>query len=296
MGRSGTCCLLLVLEVLVAHTAALLSPSCAAPSLRALWTAGQRTTIAQRSRNTPTRVDTGRLRMTGGGSADDIADGGNACPSAVEVRLDVGGMKCGGCASRVQSLLMEEDGVLEVAVSLPAKMAIVSVDKERGNPSALVQALNAKGFQAARAHHGWGAFQALADQQSRQDAQCREMLRAVQLILLLNLPSLVFVFAPQVGERVIVWLLENIVENSSLSVQAVRSLIGLGQAVVAMCTVGRRFYRSSYEALLAGYANMDVLIALGATASFVFSSASMLLGRCEIHAIRLSFSPCWAQD
>ena len=50
-----------------------------------------------------------------------------------------------------------------------------------------------------------------------------------------------------------------------------------------VCTyTHRRFYRSSYDAVRAGFANMDVLVALGATASFVFSSAAILTGSCHV--------------
>ena len=227
-----------------------------------------------------------RLRMRGGGSGGSSGSGRsggvveNSDIKSDLIRLDVGGMKCGACAGRVRSLLQAEAGVLDVSVSLPAKMAIVSLDKSRGDVELLQQVLGDKGFPAARVHPGLSNQQLHADRGFKQSAECHEAWLAVRLVLLLNLPSLVFAVAPAVGNSALVWVLQ--VLRITLPLETARSLVGLTQASVALCTVGRRFYRSSYQALRAGFANMDVLVALGATSSFLFSGAAMILGTCHV--------------
>jgi len=196
----------------------------------------------------------------------------------VSVRLDVGGMKCGGCVGRVRSLLQEAPGVLNVAVSLPAAMAVVSLDQKQGDARHCIQVLQDQGFTAAQSEHGKSEAQAHADRGARQAAECRMMLSAVQLILMLNLPSIAFVVAPAGTDSALMWLLHKLALQSVVSIETARSIVGLVQASTALLTVGRRFYRSSYAAVRAGFANMDVLIALGLTSSFIFSSAAMVLG------------------
>ena len=227
-----------------------------------------------------------RLRMRGGGSGGSSGSGRsggvveNSDIKSDLIRLDVGGMKCGACAGRVRSLLQAEAGVLDVSVSLPAKMAIVSLDKSRGEVELLQQVLGDKGFPAALVHPGLSNQQLHADRGFKQSAECHEAWLAVRLVLLLNLPSLVFAVAPTVGNSALVWVQQAL--HTALPLETARSLVGLTQASVALCTVGRRFYRSSYQALCAGFANMDVLVALGATTSFLFSGAAMILGTCHV--------------
>jgi cation transport ATPase len=177
-------------------------------------------------------------------------------------------------------VLGEQEGVLDVAVSLPAAMAVVSFDRARGGEvEALVRSLAAKGFTAAPARTAVGALQASIERSASKEAECAAMLKAAQLILLLNLPSLAFLLAPAACEGALSAVVQLLGLHTTLSTGAAKSIVGLAQASVALCTVGRHFYRSAYASLRAGFANMDVLIALGATASFTFSSAAMALGR-----------------
>ena len=226
------------------------------------------------------RVSVAQLRMRGGGTA---VPGGAAASGAVEVRLDVGGMKCGGCAGRVRTLLEEEDGVLKVAVSLPAAMAVVSLD-QGGDASTLVQKLLGKGFNTQIAQSGVGTMQAHAERRSRKAAECRVLSSAVRVILLLNLPSIAFMLAPAASEAALWWILQKLALQMVVSLETARGYIGLAQASVALLTVGKRFYRSSFEAVRAGFANMDVLITLGVTTNFAFSAATMTvtLNRCHL--------------
>ena len=177
-------------------------------------------------------------------------------------------------------MLGEQQGVLDVAVSLPAAMAVVSFDRARGGDvEALVRSLAAKGFTAAPARTAAGALQASIERSASKEAECAAMLKAAQLILLLNLPSLAFLLAPAACEGALSAAVQLLGLHTTLPTGAAKSIVGLAQASVALCTVGRHFYRSAYASLRAGFAHMDVLIALGATASFTFSSAAMALGK-----------------
>ena len=165
-------------------------------------------------------------------------------------------MQCGGCAGRVRSVLGEQAGVLDVAVSLPAAMAVVSYDRARGDVESLVRSLVAKGFTAAPARTAAGALQTSIERGASKKAECAEMLKAVQLILLLNLPSLAFLLAPAACEGVLSAAMQLLGLQLVLSTEAAKNVVGLAQASVALCTVGRRFYRSCFSSLRAGFANM----------------------------------------
>ena len=97
------------------------------------------------------------------------------------MRLDVHGMKCGGCAGRVRQLLEEEFGVLKATVSLPAAMAVVSLDHKHANASSLVQKLNTKGFAASIAASSARGVPAHEQRQAHKAKECRALLSAVQV-------------------------------------------------------------------------------------------------------------------
>ena len=101
--------------------------------------------------------------------------------SHTQVRLDVHGMKCGGCAGRVRQLLEEELGVLKATVSLPAAMAVVSLDHKHANASSLLQKLKTKGFAASIAASSARGVPAHEQRQAHKAKECRALLSAVQV-------------------------------------------------------------------------------------------------------------------
>lgn len=68
--------------------------------------------------------------------------------TAARVRLAVGGMSCGGCASRVEGRLLALPGVMRAEVDLRAALAVVTFDPQQITPAGLAGALSDTGFQA----------------------------------------------------------------------------------------------------------------------------------------------------
>ena len=64
----------------------------------------------------------------------------------MQVKLNITGMKCGGCVSAVEEVLSQVDSVDSVDVSLEAKTAIVTGDVDS---EALIAAIDSAGFKAS---------------------------------------------------------------------------------------------------------------------------------------------------
>lgn len=64
-----------------------------------------------------------------------------------DVTLKIDGMKCGGCASRVRSVLEEASGVLRAEVSIEDSEARVSA-ADGVDPTDLVGAVRGAGYEA----------------------------------------------------------------------------------------------------------------------------------------------------
>lgn len=65
-----------------------------------------------------------------------------------EVKLNITGMHCEGCSTRLQKVLNNQDGVEDATVSLENKEAVVKFDESQTNVNALKEAVEDAGFEA----------------------------------------------------------------------------------------------------------------------------------------------------
>ena len=65
-----------------------------------------------------------------------------------EVKLNITGMHCEGCSTRLQKVLNNQDGVEDAKVSLEDKEAVVKFDESQTNVDALKEAVEDAGFEA----------------------------------------------------------------------------------------------------------------------------------------------------
>ena len=65
-----------------------------------------------------------------------------------EVKLNITGMHCEGCSTRLQKVLNNQDGVEDATVSLENKEAVVKFDEFQTNVDALKEAVEDAGFEA----------------------------------------------------------------------------------------------------------------------------------------------------
>ncbi len=65
-----------------------------------------------------------------------------------EVKLNITGMHCEGCSTRLQKVLNNQDGVEDATVSLENKEAVVKFDESQTNVDALKEAVEDAGFEA----------------------------------------------------------------------------------------------------------------------------------------------------
>lgn len=65
-----------------------------------------------------------------------------------EVKLNITGMHCEGCSTRLQKVLNNQDGVKDATVSLENKEAVVKFDESQTNVDALKEVVEDAGFEA----------------------------------------------------------------------------------------------------------------------------------------------------
>ncbi len=158
------------------------------------------------------------------------------------LQLEIGGMTCAGCASRIERLLAKQDGVLSAEVNLASEQA--HIQTLASLPAAtLIGVIERAGF-TARLH----------DQTAPQTAPAAPALWPLLISALLTLPLVLPMLLAPLG---IHW-------NLPVAVQFLL-------ATPVQFWLGARFYRAGWLALRAGGGNMDLLVAIGTSAAYGLS-------------------------
>jgi len=167
------------------------------------------------------------------------------------VELDVEGMTCAACAARIEKNLNRLEGV-EASVNLATEKATVRFDESRRAVESLIERIRDSGYDARVTREG-----ELRDHSAEHRRARNEFLAAA----LLGAPFLAEMAAMFSGGHGLLpgwlqWALATPVQFWS----------------------GRRFYRGAWKALRGGTANMDVLVALGTSVAYFFSTLVLFLG------------------
>jgi len=182
-----------------------------------------------------------------------------AAPPAPVV-LDIGGMTCAACATRVENALRQVPGVTEASVNLALERADIAVQSPAVTPAQLVAAVERIGYQAepraASLAERRKAEQ--AHESERTEAEHRQ-LRMLMISAVLTVPLIVPMIVAPFGLHL-----------------HLNPWIEFAIATPVQFVVGARFYRAAWKALRAYSGNMDVLVAFGTTAAYGFSAYMVL--------------------
>ncbi len=171
-------------------------------------------------------------------------------------RYDITGMSCAACSARVEKAVSGVAGVTACTVSLLTNSMAV---EGTADPKAVTAAVAAAGYGASL--QGQSAVPAPADDESAA-LKRRLLISLIFLILLLPLSMGHMLGLP----------LPAALEQSPL----VNALIQL-LLTVAVMAVNRAFFVRGFKGLIHRATNMDTLVALGAAAAFVYSTAVLFL-------------------
>jgi Cu+-exporting ATPase len=167
-----------------------------------------------------------------------------------ELDLQVEGMTCASCVSRVERALMKVPGVSSVSVNLATERASVHV-----LPVVTTDALKAAVMKA-----GYEAHE--AEEPTRHETPRSPRIPdwwPVAVGVVLTLPLMVPMLLAPFGVH---WMLDGWMQ--------------LVVASIVQFVLGARFYRAGFKAVTAGSGNMDLLVALGTSAAYGLSVFMLL--------------------
>ena len=182
------------------------------------------------------------------------------------VELSIEGMSCAACSARIEKVLNRLPGV-EAAVNLAAERARIRYLPGVADPALLIATVNQAGYTAR-----------LADDQSRAEEKARKLavyqaeLRRFWISAVLTLPLLAQMLTMFNGAD---WSVHH--------QELLPRWLQLALTTPVQFWIGWRFYDGGWKALRGGGANMDVLVALGTSMAYAFSTAVVLFGLDHLH-------------
>ncbi len=174
--------------------------------------------------------------------------------SSEKAELNIIGMTCAACATRIEKGLNKLEGVTKASVNLTLESATVEYTPSQVNPSDLIKRVEKLGYQAS-----------LKDDQKEEveDLKAKE-LQAQQGKFLF---SLILSF-PLLWAMVSHFTFTSFIYLPELFMNP---WVQLALATPVQFIVGKQFYEGAYKALRNKSANMDVLVALGTSAAYFYS-------------------------
>ena len=180
---------------------------------------------------------------------------------AERATLAVSGMTCATCALRIEKGLKNVAGVNLASVNLATEKATVEYDPklvEEGQFEKLIRDLGYDAIQEPNQDLDTGAAVDSTDREKELRRREARKLRVSFIVSAsLSVPLLVAMFAGLFNIEALMFLHNRIVQ--------------LVLATPVQFVIGYRFYKNAYKSLRSGSPSMDVLVALGTSAAYLYS-------------------------
>ena len=164
-----------------------------------------------------------------------------------KVSLQIGGMTCQSCASRIEKVLNKKNFVQQAGVNFASEEAQITFDEKQTSVEQLIQIIQKTGFTAQ------------LKQEQAELSQERNISWRLILLWLINVPFLIGMLGMMLGRHD--WMLPPMWQ------MVLATIVQFGLAIP--------FYKSAWGSIKGGLANMDVLVSLG-TLTIYFYSVFML--------------------
>lgn len=166
------------------------------------------------------------------------------------VELNIFGMTCAACSTRIEKVLNRTHGVQQATVNLTTELGNVSFNPEVISSNDLIKRIQQLGYDAQLKSSS-------IDKTSQKAKELRYKLIKLIISIVLSIPLLMTMLVHLFGLS-----LPHIFMNPYFQFVL---------ATVVQFGIGWQFYTGAYKSLRSGSANMDVLVALGTSAAYCYS-------------------------
>ena len=174
-------------------------------------------------------------------------------------------MSCAACSARVEKAVSKVPGVTSCSVSLLTNSMGV---EGTASPSDIIAAVEAAGYGATeKGHHAaeqaGGSGVSIAEaEDSLKDRETPKMKRRLIASICFWVPLMYI----SMGHMMWNWPLPSVLADNHMAIGLVELLL-----TTAVMVINQKFFVNGFKGLIHGGPNMDTLVALGASASYVYS-------------------------
>lgn len=177
-------------------------------------------------------------------------------------KYTVTGMSCAACQTRVEKVVAGVQGVTSVSVSLLTNSMQVEGDADSAD---IINAVKNAGYGAiieGKRNKGTGDMEELL-----KDTETPKMKRRLIASLVFLIPLMYI----SMGQMMWGWPLPEILAKNHVAMVIIQMLL-----TITILVINQKFFISGVTSVLHGAPNMDTLVALGAGASFLYSTYVLL--------------------
>ena len=179
------------------------------------------------------------------------------------VQYNVTGMSCAACSARVEKAVSKVPGVTSCAVSLLTNSMGV---EGSASSAAIISAVQEAGYGASLKGAGNAAPSASDAEAQLEDHETPKLKRR----LIWSLGFLIVLMYFSMGHMMWGWPLPAFYDGNHVAMGLTQLLL-----TVIIMVINQRFFISGYKSLWHRAPNMDTLVALGASAAFVYSTYAL---------------------
>lgn len=179
-----------------------------------------------------------------------------------KVKLNIIGMTCAACATRIEKGLNKVDGVTNAAVNLATEKASVEFIPGKTNVDQLIAAVKKAGYDAKVIGEADGDYERTAREEAYKKQKTKFFVGAI--LSLFFLIQMISDFSTEYGLGQFEFMMN--------------PWLQLLLATPVQFYVGGHYYRDAYNAVRGGSANMAVLVVLGTSAAYFYSLDVTIMG------------------
>ncbi len=193
-------------------------------------------------------------------------------------RYDIGGMHCAACSSAIERVTRKLAGVQHSEVNLPMNRLTITYDEAECSPEAIIKKVQRAGFTAAL-HTDAPKETTAQDDETQAAAQLRR--QKISLVAEVGCAGVLLVIS--MGQM----LFANMPMPDIISMNTHPTNFALVQLLltIPVLLLGKRFFVGGFGSLAHGNPNMDSLVAISASASFLYSLVMTFFIPDNAHAV-----------
>ncbi len=170
--------------------------------------------------------------------------------------INITGMSCSACALRIEKKLNKLEGIKKAEVNLPLEKLKVEYD-DNTNIDKIINTVESLGY---------GAKEDIKENDIEDTIKKQEELKRRKYELFVSIICTFPIF------------LNMILHMFGIDLQVISNqYVQFFLATIVQFVIGYRFYKNAFFALKSGSTNMDVLVSLGTTASYLYSVYMMIM-------------------